>query len=106
MTRLDTLAEQLGRARQAHERRPDDRVLELRLYEAQVAFLSEQLRLKEEERRRGLVEVAALRRELRALQDTIGQKIARALESVREAPKPRRRRGTAAVSAPLFEGRA
>ena len=98
--RLDQLAEALGKARAAHEKRPDDRLAELRFEAARAAFLDEQLREKDRELRAALGQLATLRRELRDLRQGIKARIAAVF-----AAKPRRKAKRKAVDcgAPLLE---
>ena len=98
--RLDQLAEALGKARAAHEKRPDDRLAELRFEAARAAFLDEQLREKDRALRAALGQVATLRRELRTLQDGIKARIA-AVFAAKPHRKPKRK--AADSGAPLLE---
>ncbi len=97
--RLDQLAEALGKARAAHEKRPDDRLAELRFEAARAAFLDEQLREKDRELRAALGQLATLRRELRDLRQGIKARIA----AVFAQPRRKAKRKAADCGTPLLE---
>lgn len=97
MSESAILAEQLGRARARHDRRPDDAAAYVSLLELSVAYLKALLAEAGEARGAAGREITRLRRQLSGREAAL----ARALAARKAAARPRRRQAETAPG--LFE---